>query len=147
MRLFPAKSLRNKYIRGHDGGKSEDSARVRGQECPRHTGRSLRNKYFSGRDGGESKRTVDAPMPGLCSHHPLPAIGFRACIGDVVALAVKADDEHGASVAFADGLVGSEDRSISALRRDVPDALAEAAMAELVGAMKELNGIVGVVGS
>jgi hypothetical protein len=50
-------------------------------------------------------------------------------------------------VALADGLVGGEDRRVSALRRDVADALAEAAVAELVGATKELNGIVGVVGS
>jgi len=65
----------------------------------------------------------------------------------VVTLAVEADDEHGASVALADGLVGSEDWPVSALRCGVADALSEGAMAELVGAAKELNGKVGGVGS
>lgn len=65
----------------------------------------------------------------------------------MIALAVEADDEHGASVALADGLVGGEDRRVSPSRCAVADALAEGAMAELVGAAKELNGKVGGVGS
>jgi len=85
--------------------------------------------------------------PALRPHHPLAAIGFGAGVRNVVALPVEADDEHGASVAFADRLVGGEDRRVSTLGRGVADALAEAAMAELVGATKELNRIVGVVGS
>ena len=79
--------------------------------------------------------------------YPLGAIGFRAGVGHVIALAVEADDEHGASVAIAGGLVGGEDWRVSALGRGVADALAEAAVAELVGAAKEFDGIVGVVGS
>jgi hypothetical protein len=65
----------------------------------------------------------------------------------VITLAVEADDEHGASVAFAGGLVESEGGRISALRRDVTDTLSEAAMAEFVGAAKKLDAIVGVIGS
>jgi len=62
-------------------------------------------------------------------------------------LAVEADDEHGAPVAIADGLIGGDDGSVSALGSDVTDALTEAAVAELVGAAKEFDGIVGVVRS
>jgi len=65
----------------------------------------------------------------------------------VIALTVEADDEHGASVALADGLVWGEDRPVSALRCAVADAFSEGAMAELVGATKEFNGKVGGVGS
>jgi len=65
----------------------------------------------------------------------------------VIALAVEADDEHGAPVALAGRLVGSDRRRVSAPGRGVAEALAEAAMAELVGAAKEFNGKVGVVGS
>ena len=65
----------------------------------------------------------------------------------MVALAVEADDEHGASVTFADGLIGGKYWRVAALRCAVADALAEAAMAELVGATKELNGKVGGIGS
>ena len=65
----------------------------------------------------------------------------------MVALAVETDDEHGAPVALADGLVRGEDGRISALRCGVADALAEAAMAELVGAAEELDGEIGAVGS
>jgi len=65
----------------------------------------------------------------------------------MVALAVEADDEHGASMTIANGLVGSEHRRISTLGRGVADAFAEAAMAELIGAAKEFDGKVGVVRS
>jgi predicted TIM-barrel fold metal-dependent hydrolase len=65
----------------------------------------------------------------------------------VIALAVQADDEHGTSVAIAAWLVGREDRFISSLGSDVADAFAKAAVTELVRAAKELDGIVGVVGS
>jgi hypothetical protein len=65
----------------------------------------------------------------------------------MIALAVKADDEHGASVAIAGGLVGSEDGRVSALGRGIADAFAEAAVTKFIGAAKEFNGIVGVVGS
>ena len=83
----------------------------------------------------------------LGPYYALGAIGIGAGVGYVIALAVEADDEHGASVALAGGLVGSEHGRGSALRRGVADALAEAAVAELVGAAKEFNGKVGVVGS
>ena len=79
--------------------------------------------------------------------YALGAIGFGAGVGHVIALAVEADDEHGASVAIAVGLVGGEDGRVSALGRGVADALAEAAMAKLVGTAKKFDGIVGVVGS
>src|SRR5258708_38842569 len=84
---------------------------------------------------------------GLCPHHPFVAIGFGAGVGYVIALAVEADDEHGASVAVAGRLIGSEDGSVSALGSGIADALTEAAVAELVGAAKEFDGIVGIVRS
>ena len=84
---------------------------------------------------------------GLCPYYPFVAIGFGARVSHVIALAVEADDEHGTSVAIAGGLVGGEDWRVSAFRRGVADALAEAAVAELVGAAKEFDGIVGIVGS
>ena len=84
---------------------------------------------------------------GLCPHHPFVAIGFGAGEGHVIALAVEADDEHGAPVAITRGLVGSQDRCVSTLGRGVADALAETAVAELVGAAKEFYRIVGIVGS
>src|ERR1700676_2322978 len=83
----------------------------------------------------------------LRSHYTLVAIGFGAGVGHVIALSVEADDEHGASVEFAGGLVGSQDWRVSTLGRGVADTLAEATVAELVGATKELYRIVGIVGS
>lgn len=65
----------------------------------------------------------------------------------MIALAVEANDEHGAPVTFADGLVGGEDWRLSAFGCGVADALAEAAMAKLIGAAKEFNRKVGAVGS
>jgi len=65
----------------------------------------------------------------------------------VIVLAVKADDEHGASMALTDGLVGGEDRRVSALGCGVADSLAETAVAEFVGAAEIFDGIVGVVRS
>lgn len=47
----------------------------------------------------------------------------------------------------ADGLVGSKDWSVSSLGSGVANALAETAVAEFVGAAKEFDGIVSVVGS
>jgi hypothetical protein len=86
-------------------------------------------------------------MENLGAHYALAAIGFGAGIGYVVALAVEADDEHGAAMALAVRLIGSEDWRIAPFGRGVPDTLAKAAMAELVGAAKEFDGIVGIVGS
>ena len=83
----------------------------------------------------------------LCPYDALGAVGFGASVGYVVALAIEADDEHGASVAIAGGLVGSENRGISAGWGCIANTLAEAAMAELVGAAEELDGIVGIVRS
>jgi len=65
----------------------------------------------------------------------------------MIALAIDANDEHGTTVTVAFGLVGRESGWDSALRRRVADALAEAAMAELVGAAEELDGEIGAVGS
>jgi hypothetical protein len=83
----------------------------------------------------------------LGSDYSLAAVGFGAGIGYLIALAVEADDEHGASMTVADGLIGSEDGRVFALGCGVADALAEAAMAEFVGATEELYGTVGAVGS
>jgi len=65
----------------------------------------------------------------------------------VIVLAIEADDEHGSSVAFADGLVGGEDGRVSALGRGIADAFAETAVTELVCAAKKFDGIVGVIRS
>ena len=75
------------------------------------------------------------------------AIRLGAGIGDVIALAIEGDDEHGTSVAIAVGLVGSEDGSGSALRSDVAGALAETTMAELVGAAEKFDEVIGAIGS
>jgi hypothetical protein len=82
----------------------------------------------------------------LRPHNPLAAISFGAGVGYMVALAVEADDEHGTSMAVAERLVGSEYGRFSALRRGVSETFAEAAVAEFVGAAKELNRLVGAVG-
>ncbi len=73
------------------------------------------------------------------------AIRFRTCVGQMIALAIDANDEHGAAVTVAFRLVGSEKGRSSALRRGVADALAEAAMAELVSAAEEFDGEIGAV--
>ncbi len=89
-------------------------------------------------------------MPALHElgpHYALAAIGFSARKGYLIALAIETDDEHGSSVALADGLVGGEYGRFSALGRCVADALAETAVAELIGATKEFDGIIGAVGS
>ena len=65
----------------------------------------------------------------------------------MIALPVEADDEHGTPVALADGLVGGEHWRVSALGRGVANALAEAAVTELVGATKKFDAIVGIVRS
>ena len=65
----------------------------------------------------------------------------------MVALSVKADDKHWASMAFTDRLVGCEHGRVSALGSHVADALSETAVAEFVGTAKEFDGIVGAVGS
>jgi hypothetical protein len=83
----------------------------------------------------------------LCADYSFEAIGLGAGVCDAIMLAIEADDEHGAPVAIAGVLVGGEDRRITALGRGVADTLSEATAAELVGAAKEFNGIVGVVGS
>jgi len=64
----------------------------------------------------------------------------------MVALAIDADDEHGTAVAIADRLAGSEVGWPSALRRAIAEALAETAMAELIGASEKLDGKICVVG-
>ena len=44
----------------------------------------------------------------LCAEDALGAIGLGTGVGQMIALAIDADDEHGATVALASGLVGSE---------------------------------------
>ncbi len=74
-------------------------------------------------------------------------IGLGAGIGGVIALAIERDDKHGASVAIALGLVGSEDGRGAALRSDVTSALAETTMAELVSAAEEFDEEISGIGS
>jgi hypothetical protein len=101
-----------------------------------------------GRNFSSRHSRARAPAPHeLSPHNSLCAIRFRAGEGYVIALAVEADDEHGTPMAVATGLVGSKNRCIPALRCGVADALAEAAVAKFVGATKEFDGVVGVVGS
>lgn len=83
----------------------------------------------------------------LCANDTLGAIWFRTRVGQVIALAIDADDEHGTTVTVAFGLVGSENGRRATLRRGVADALAETAMAELVSAAEELDGEIRAVGS
>ena len=74
------------------------------------------------------------------------AVGFSAGVGDMIALAIEADDEHGPAVEIAAGLFWSDYRGFIALRSYVANAFAEAASAELVGTTKEVDGIICVVG-
>jgi hypothetical protein len=83
----------------------------------------------------------------LRADDPLSAVRLRASVGHVIALAIEADDEHRAPVAIASRLIGSEHGRVSAFGCSVADAFAEAAVAEFVGAAKEFDGIVGVIGS
>jgi len=55
---------------------------------------------------GRAGAPVSPHKQFLRPHHPFVAIGFRAGVGYVIALAVEADDEHGASVAITGRLVG-----------------------------------------
>lgn len=64
----------------------------------------------------------------------------------MIALAVEAEDEHGAAVEVAAGLVGSDLRRLVAFGGDVSDTLAEAAATEFFGAAEEVDGVVGAVG-
>ena len=64
----------------------------------------------------------------------------------MIALAVDTDDEHGTAVTIASRLTRGEGRWRSALRSVVADALAEAAMAKLIGAAEEFDGKIGSVG-
>jgi hypothetical protein len=84
---------------------------------------------------------------GLCAEDALGAVGFGAGVGQMIALAIDRDDEHGASVAVAGGLIGGEGGRNSAMRSAVTDTLAETAMAELVGAAEEFDGVFGAVRS
>ena len=100
--------------------------------------------------GGRGRPSLHEHLPYtslLGFHYPLAAIGFGARVGYLVALAIKADDEHGASMAVANWLVRSKDGHVFALGCGVAGAFAEAAMAELVSAAEELDGTVGAVGS
>ncbi len=65
----------------------------------------------------------------------------------MIALPVETNDEHRPSVAVAGRLIGRQPGRVSPLGRGVTDALAEAAVTELVGAAEEFDRIVGVVRS
>src|SRR5271155_808811 len=92
-------------------------------------------------------RKTKSEKPCLRPQQTLGAIRLGASVGHVVALAVEADDEHRATVTIADGLAGGEHRRFSTLGGGVADALAETAVAKLVGAAKEFYGIVSAKGS
>src|SRR5882762_3361406 len=74
----------------------------------------------------------------------LHAAGFGAAVGDTVVMAVEAQDEHGAAVHVATGLIGSGLGSDVAFGVDVAGALSEAAAAEFLCAAEEVHGVVGV---
>jgi len=74
-------------------------------------------------------------------------MGFGAGIGHMVTLPVEAEDEHGASVAIARGLIRREFGSVSSPRCGVAHALAEAAVTKFVGAAKEFDRVVSIVRS
>ena len=76
----------------------------------------------------------------------LGAAGVGAGVGDAVVLAIERDDEHGASVEVAAGLVGHNVRGAVATGHGVADTFAEAASAEFLGAAEEIDGEVGTVG-
>ncbi len=93
-------------------------------------------------------RNVENGTPyQLGPYYALRAIWLRAGKRHVIALAVETDDEHWASVAIACRLVGCQQGSVPAFRCCITDALAEAAMAKLVGAAKKFDGIIRVVRS
>jgi hypothetical protein len=83
----------------------------------------------------------------LRANNPLWAIRLGAGISHVIALAIEADNKHWAAVAFANGLVGCDNRRISTLGRRVANALAKTPVAKLVGAVEKFNAIVGVIRS
>jgi hypothetical protein len=63
----------------------------------------------------------------------------------VVSLAIETDDEHGASMTLTNGLTRGEFRWLVMTWGYIANTLAEAAMAELVGATEKINGIIGIV--
>jgi hypothetical protein len=83
----------------------------------------------------------------LRTDYAFGAIWLVAGVGDVIALAIEGDDEHGTSVASAVGLVGSENGSGSSLGSDVADALAETTMAKLVRAAEKFDEVIGAIRS
>src|SRR6266436_634811 len=64
------------------------------------------------------------------THNPLEASRFGAGVGDAVMLAVQAQDEHGAAVHVAPGLIRLKLGSIVAFGGGIADAFPEAAAAE-----------------
>ena len=80
------------------------------------------------------------------AHDTFWTVGLGAGVGQMIALAVDADDEHGTAVAIALRLIAIEIGRSATLRGGVADALAEAAVAKLVGAAEEFDGEVGAVG-
>lgn len=95
----------------------------------------------------KSKKSDCRSGTSLRAHDTFGAIGLGTGVRNVIALPVQAEDEHRASVAIASRLVGGQHGRDAALRRAVADALTETAMAELIRAAEEFNGIVGRVGS
>lgn len=65
----------------------------------------------------------------------------------MIALAIEADDEHGAPVTIAHWLVGGQGGWRATLRSGVTDALPKTTMTEFVGAAEEFDGVVGAIGS
>jgi hypothetical protein len=65
----------------------------------------------------------------------------------MITLAVEADDEHRTPVAVASRLIGSEHGRVPALGCGIAEALTKAAMTEFVGAAKEFDAVIRIIGS
>lgn len=72
------------------------------------------------------------------------AAGLRAGEADSVALPVDAEDEHGAAMFFAAGLVWRDLRRFIFQRRHIAQNFAVTAMTKSIRTAAELNGIIGI---
>lgn len=72
------------------------------------------------------------------------AAGFRAGEADGITLPVNAQNEHGASVLVAAGLVWGDDRRLIFQRGNVSQNFAVTALAEAVRTTAKLNGVIRV---
>jgi len=89
---------------------------------------------------------IQGSEPESCAQNALRTILLGACVSQMIALAVDADDEHRTAVSVASRLAWCESRWGAAARCRVTDALAKAAWAEFFGASEKFNGEIGIVG-